>query len=58
MASAEKRGLAKGLEEGLEKGLEEGHKEGLAEGKQEIARKMQEKGYSSEEIQAITGLSL
>ena len=60
-------GKAEGLQEGLEKGRAEGEKAGLekgieqgrAEGEKnkimEIARKMQEEGYSPEEIARITG---
>jgi flagellar biosynthesis/type III secretory pathway protein FliH len=53
-------GKAEGLQEGLEKGREQGRAEGRAEGEKnkimEIARKMQEEGYSPEEIDRITGL--
>ena len=52
-------GKAEGLQEGLEKGREQGRAEGRAEGEKnkimEIARKMQEEGYSPEEIARITG---
>ena len=39
-----------------EEARDEGMEEGRTEKKLEIARKMKEKGYSSEEIQAITGV--
>jgi predicted transposase YdaD len=50
---------------GLEEGRELGRKEGIAIGEEkgriasleEIARNMKERGYKSEEIRAITGLS-
>ena len=56
-------GKAEGLQEGLEKGRAEGRAEGekaglekgRSEGIREIIRKMQEEGYSPEEIDRITG---
>lgn len=59
-------GLAKGREEGLAKGREEGREEGLSEGMEKgevikaekIARKMKEMGFSMEEIQQATGLTM
>jgi predicted transposase/invertase (TIGR01784 family) len=61
--------MSNAKEEGRMAGLEEGHKEGLEKGialgedrgrlasQEEIARNMKARGYSSEEIRAITGLS-
>ena len=48
------QGFKKGHEKGLEKGLEKGHKEGILL----TARNMKNKGYSSEDIAQITGLTL
>lgn len=51
-----------GLKEGREKGLEEGREEGREEGEKikqlEIARKMKLKGFSTEDIIDVTGLSV
>jgi predicted transposase/invertase (TIGR01784 family) len=44
-------------EEGRMAGLEEGREEGREASREEIARNMRARGYSSEEIRAITGLS-
>lgn len=49
-------GLLKGRSEGLLKGKAEGKAEGKMEGKMEIAKRMKEKGLSSQEIVDITGL--
>lgn len=55
-------GREKGLQEGREKGLEEGREEGREEGEKikqlEIARKMKLKGFSTEDIIDVTGLSV
>ena len=48
------QGFKKGHEKGLEKGLEKGRKEGILL----TARNMKNKGYSSEDIAQITGLTL
>ena len=56
-------GLEKGMEKGLEQGIEQGRAEGIEQGRaegeknkiKEIARKMQQEGYSPEEIARITG---
>lgn len=57
-----KEGREKGLQEGREKGLEEGREEGREEGEKikqlEIARKMKLKGFSTEDIIDVTGLSV
>ena len=45
------------MAEGMAKGKAEGKVEGKAEGKAEIARNLKKKGYKSEEIFEITGLS-
>ena len=54
-------GREKGRAEGLEEGRKEGRTEGLEEGKTEAclanARKMKQKGYPSEDIAEITGLT-
>ena len=60
-----KEGRAEGRKEGIivgrEKGRAEGREEGRAEGKTEErlanARKMKQKGYPSEDIAEITGLT-
>lgn len=54
-------GKTDGLAEGLAKGLAKGRAEGLAEGLgqvKETAARMKAKGFSAEEIQDLTGLSL
>ncbi len=50
-------GRAEGLAEGLAKGRTEGRSEGREEGILETARKMKAKGYATEVIAEITGLS-
>ena len=51
----------KGVAEGLEKGRAEGLEKGLEKGREEAtfanARKMKSKGFSTEDIADITGLS-
>ena len=58
---ARDEGKFEGLQEGLEKGLEKGRKEGRAEGEHakamETARRMKAKGFSTQDIADITGLS-
>ena len=64
--AAIKKGLAEGMEKGMEKGLaegmEKGMEKGLAEGMEKmsisIAKKMKQKGMSSDLIAEMTGLSL
>lgn len=51
-----KEGREKGLQEGHEKGLEEGREEGEKIKQLEIARKMNLKGFSTEDIIDVTGL--
>jgi predicted transposase/invertase (TIGR01784 family) len=53
LSFAEQKGLNKGLEKGMEKGLSKGRKEE----KIEIARNMKAKGFTTENIVEITGLS-
>lgn len=48
---------AEGLKEGLEKGLERGIKEGIEKGIIQTAKKMKTEGFTSAQIQQITGLS-
>ena len=50
-------GLAQGLAEGKAEGLAQGKAEGLELGKIETARKMMAKGFSTEDISDLTGLS-
>ncbi|TAF44616.1 MAG: Rpn family recombination-promoting nuclease/putative transposase [Runella slithyformis] len=50
-------GRAEGLEEGRAEGLEEGRAEGALEKALETAKKMKEKGFSTDDIADITGLS-
>ena len=56
-----KKGMAEGLEEGRAKGREEGRAKGREEGEQNkaiaVAQKMKEKGYATEDIAEMTGLS-
>ncbi|MCC8070602.1 MAG: Rpn family recombination-promoting nuclease/putative transposase [Bacteroidales bacterium] len=46
--------LEKGLEEGMEKGMEQGREEKTLE----IVKKMKAQGFTTQQIAAITGLSL
>ncbi|MFA6885055.1 MAG: Rpn family recombination-promoting nuclease/putative transposase [Paludibacteraceae bacterium] len=59
--SSLRKGIKQGEEIGIEKGRKEGRKEGLEEGRNQErirnARRMKEKGFSSEDIADITGLS-
>jgi predicted transposase/invertase (TIGR01784 family) len=52
------QGLAEGRVKGLAEGHTEGHAEGRIEGKAEDAKKMKGMGFSVEQIQAITDLSI
>lgn len=45
-------------QEGMEKGRAEGRAEGRVEAKKENARRMKVKGFSTEDIAEITGLSV
>ncbi len=62
MEKGMEKGLAEGMEKGMEKGLAEGMEKGLAEGMEKmsisIAKKMKQKGMSSDLIAEMTGLSL
>ena len=51
-------GRAEGLEEGRAEGLEEGRAKGVEEARKQSAVRMKAKGFSSEDIADITGLSL
>ena len=57
-----KEGLVEGRKEGIEKGRKEGIlvgvKKGKADEKLDIAKKMKEKGYSTKEIEELTGILL
>ena len=50
-------GRAEGREEGRAEGREEGREEGIKEGVLRNARRMKEKGFSTEDIMEITGLT-
>jgi predicted transposase/invertase (TIGR01784 family) len=54
---AREEGVKEGVKEGMKKGLAEGEERGEAKGKQNIARKMLDKGMSVSEISELTGLS-
>ena len=49
------KGIVEGYHEGKAEGLQEGLEKGRAESIREVIRKMQEEGYSPEEIGRITG---
>jgi flagellar biosynthesis/type III secretory pathway protein FliH len=51
-------GLEKGMAEGIEKGLAEGLEKGMDAANRENARRMKAKGYATEIIAEITGLSI
>ena len=50
-------GKDEGLKEGMKEGLKEGEEQGKRKEKFKIAHKMKAKGYSSEDITDMTGLS-
>lgn len=52
-----KKGMAEGLEEGRAKGREEGREEGEQNKAIAVAQKMKKKGYATEDIAEMTGLS-
>ena len=62
MDTAFGKGKEEGIKEGMEKGKEEGIKEGLEKGKEEANRstalRMKLRGFSLEDIAAITSLPL
>ena len=51
------KGIEKGRKEGIEEGIEKGRKEGEKETIQKIIASCNEKGFSTEQIMTITGLS-
>ncbi len=51
-------GLQEGIEKGFEKGIERGIKQGQSANQHEIVSKMLNRGYNSDEITEITGLSV
>ena len=55
--SAKLEGKIEGRLEGRAEGREEGHEEGIKEGVLRNARRMKEKGFSTEDIMEITGLT-
>ena len=61
LKKGEEKGLKKGRQEGIELGKEAGRKEGEQKGiqqeKLEIAKEMLKKGYSSDAVKELTGLS-
>ena len=46
-----------GMEKGIEKGIEKGMEKGIEKGMEKVAKTMKSKGYATEEIHALTGLS-
>jgi predicted transposase/invertase (TIGR01784 family) len=58
MVTAKRKGHKEGLEKGLAEGLAEGLVKGRNEEKLENARKMKIMGFLTEQIQAVTGLSV
>ncbi len=50
-------GKREGIEEGKREGIEEGKRVGLQEGKKEVVRTGISKGYSTEVIMDLTGLT-
>jgi|GEM_PF-6729602 len=54
----EEKGIEKGMEIGEKKGFKKGEEIGSAKNNIEVSRKMIEQGYSLEQIQLLTGLSL
>ena len=58
MAAKYELGIEQGIEQGIEKGIEQGIQKGEFKNKLETARKMQEEGFSIEQIVRITGLTL
>ena len=57
-----KKGMQKGIKKGREEGREEGMQKGIEKGREEeklaIASNILSKGYTHEEVQALTGLSM
>ena len=51
-------GILQGRKEGRKEGIVEGVKKGKADEKLDIAKKMKEKGYSTKEIEELTGILL
>ena len=62
LTSAEERGREEGRKEGREEGRKERMQKGIEKGREEakldIARNILSKGYTHEEVQALTGLSM
>ena len=52
------QGLQQGVQQGLRKGIQQGLQQGILKGKLETARKLKEKGLSTQEIAEVTGLSI
>jgi len=58
MTNAKREGRKEGLEKGLAKGLAKVRTKGRDEANIENARKMKAMGFLTEQIQAVTGLSM
>ena len=52
------KGIMQGRKEGRKEGILVGVKKGKADEKLDIAKKMKEKGYSTKEIEELTGILL
>lgn len=56
MKEGMEKGIAKGKEEGMAEGMVKGKEEGMAEATRSTALKMKMRGFTLEEISAITSL--
>jgi predicted transposase/invertase (TIGR01784 family) len=57
MVNAKREGIQQGLQQGIQRGLQQGMQQGRLETSLEYIQKMKALGLSSEQIQAVTGLS-
>jgi flagellar biosynthesis/type III secretory pathway protein FliH len=53
-----KQGIQEGIQQGMQQGIQQGRQEGSEDEKQQIALNALKLGYSSEEVAALTGLTL
>ncbi|MEZ4849088.1 MAG: Rpn family recombination-promoting nuclease/putative transposase [Bacteroidia bacterium] len=54
--TSREEGFHEGIEEGIQQGIEKGIQQGIEKGIEQTAKKMKDAGFTTEQIQTITGL--
>ena len=54
--TSREEGFHEGIEEGIQQGIEKGIQQGIEKGVEQTAKKMKDAGFTTEQIQTITGL--